>query len=63
MAGSVTSFFTSVPATSQLNAPTQIQGLGERLPSTDVDWTRLLDYKEPTGIHKRGFTSWIYLWG
>lgn len=78
MVSSIASFFTLVPPTSELYAPSQIQALGDFTSAAtsastettfdpagyeNVDWGRLLDYQVPTGIAGRGFSSWIYQWG
>lgn len=78
MTPSIKSYLTPVHPTSELHAPSQLQAPSD-FPSTatsastdttfniagyeDVDWSRLLNYKVPIGITKRGFKSWIYLWG
>jgi hypothetical protein len=78
MVSSIASFFTQVPLTSELHASLEVQ-IPSDFPSTatsvsaettfdpagyeNVDWGRLLDYQIPTAIARRGFSSWIYLWG
>lgn len=78
MPNSIASFFSSVPPTSELYAPLQVQSpsdfpsiaITESTESTfdssgyeDVDWSRLLEYKPPTRAAKQGRSSWIYSWG
>jgi hypothetical protein len=76
MTGSIRSYLSSIPTTSELHAPTQIQRPDD-FPSTvtstfteppfnlagleDLDWSRVLNHKEPTNSVLT--TSWIYLWG
>lgn len=78
MPESIISYLSSTLATSELIAPKLLQTPGD-FPSTatsastetifnsadyeDLDWSRLLDYKEPTSVSIRSFTPWIYGWG
>jgi hypothetical protein len=71
MTSTISDFFSSAPATSQLHAPLEVQRADDfdstvTTASTettfnsagyeDVDWARLLDYKEPTDLNKH-YTS------
>jgi hypothetical protein len=78
MPNTIASFLTSVPLTSELYAPSQVQTPSD-FPSTatsestdstfpssgyeGVNWDRLLGYQPPNGVHKRGRSLWIYSWG
>jgi hypothetical protein len=78
MPNTIASYLSSVPLTSELYAPSQVQ-IPSDFPSTatskstdstfpssgyeGVDWDRLLGYQPPNGALKRGRSSWIYSWG
>jgi hypothetical protein len=77
MTSTISDFFSSAPNTPQLHAPLEVQRADDfastiTTASTettfnsagyeDVDWSRLLDYKEPTDLNKR-YTSWVWAWG
>jgi hypothetical protein len=78
MPNTIASYLSSVPPTSELYAPSQVQ-IPSDFPSTatsestdstfpssgyeGVDWDRLLGYQPPNGALKRGRSSWIYSWG
>jgi hypothetical protein len=76
MPESIISYLSTAPSTSELYAPTLLQVPNDFPSTTtststdtivfnaagyeDLDWSRLLDYKEPTSLSDRSFTSWIY---
>jgi hypothetical protein len=78
MVSSIASFSTQVPLTSEHHAPLEAQTPSDFASTAtsvstettfdpagyeNVDWGSLLDYQILTAIARRGFSSWIYLWG